>query len=118
MLGNHNSDGKHPNSHQTPDEKEKSKMAYNKVKYNVLCIETGVIYESSHEIERLLNLPHQNIDSACHRKGTCGGYHWERIPVEKKDVNQYLDVNKTIKENMEYLLAKALKSEESKQVNF
>ena len=48
----------------------------------VLCIETGVIYESLREAERLTGFSHGNISQCCNGKSkTCGGYLWEFIEV-------------------------------------
>lgn len=46
----------------------------------VRCIETGVVYQSQREAERLTGINGANISSCCtHRPkyNTAGGYHWE-----------------------------------------
>lgn len=46
----------------------------------VLCIETGIIYESIREAERLTGVNHSNISAVCLAKNnTAGGYHWKHI---------------------------------------
>lgn len=46
----------------------------------VLCVETGVIYQSTQEIQRKIGLPQSNICLCCNGKQkTCGGYHWKYI---------------------------------------
>ena len=46
----------------------------------VLCVETGVIYDSTMEVERQTGLSHGNISKCCKGKyKTCGGYHWEYV---------------------------------------
>lgn len=46
----------------------------------VRCIETGVIYASTMEVQRELGFAQQSICNCCNGKQynkTCGGYHWE-----------------------------------------
>ena len=46
----------------------------------VRCVETGVVYESAHEVERKLGLSNSSISKCCRGKNkTCGGYHWECV---------------------------------------
>ena len=43
----------------------------------VICVETGVIYESTMDVERKTGLPHKCISRCCRGKqGTCNDYHW------------------------------------------
>lgn len=43
----------------------------------VLCVETGIIYDSTRVIERLLNISSSQISRVCNGKAkTAGGYHW------------------------------------------
>ena len=43
----------------------------------VLCVENGVIYPSTMELQRQLGLPQQNISHCCNgKRKTCGGFHW------------------------------------------
>lgn len=53
----------------------------------IMCIETGVIYNSLTEASKKTGISKGNISSVCnHRKWckTAGGYHWEYIKPEKK----------------------------------
>lgn len=46
----------------------------------VLCIETGIIYPSMQEVERLLKIHNSHICDCCKgRRKTAGGYHWEYV---------------------------------------
>lgn len=48
----------------------------------VLCVETGVIYLSIHDVERKLGFKHSNISGCCHNKPkhkTRYGYHWKFV---------------------------------------
>lgn len=46
----------------------------------VLCIETGVIYDSVRQAERETGLAESGISSCCQgRYKTCGGLHWEYV---------------------------------------
>ena len=46
----------------------------------VLCVETGVIYESIVECARQTGLPKSSIWRCCNNKNkTCGGFHWEFV---------------------------------------
>ena len=48
-----------------------------KLSKSVLCIETGVIYASTMEVQRELGFSQGNISSACNGiYKTCGGFHW------------------------------------------
>ena len=103
------SNGKHPNSHMRDGKKEKEKMAYDKIKNKVLCIETNELFESTRDVERKKGYKHQNIDSSCRKGCKCHGYHWRFIPVVKKNPLEYIDINKTLKENMELLFNNGIK---------
>ena len=48
----------------------------------VICVETGIIYESAAEVERQLNIRHENIARACKNNWTAGGYHWRYYIAE------------------------------------
>ena len=51
----------------------------------VRCIETGVIYPSTREAERILGIHHSSISSCCNgTRQTAGGLHFEFV---YKDVN-------------------------------
>lgn len=48
----------------------------------VLCVETGIVYNSIHEASRLLNLKRSNINNAIHHKHrtlSTGGFHWKLV---------------------------------------
>lgn len=46
----------------------------------VLCIETGVIYESTREAARQTGIAQSSISQCCNGKlKTAGGYHWKYI---------------------------------------
>lgn len=43
----------------------------------ILCVETGVIYESAQKASKDLGIQFSNISRCLHGRGhTCGGYHW------------------------------------------
>ena len=48
----------------------------------VLCVETGIIYNSIREAERITGVYNTNISACClgrYKHKTAGGYHWEYI---------------------------------------
>lgn len=48
----------------------------------VICVETGIIYNSIREAERLTGIHNTNISACClgrYRHKTAGGYHWKHI---------------------------------------
>lgn len=46
----------------------------------VLCVETGIIYNSTREAERLTKINHSGISLVCNNKQeTAGGYHWQYV---------------------------------------
>ena len=46
----------------------------------VKCLETGIVYESTHDVERKTGLAQSNIWACCKGKyKTCGGFHWEYV---------------------------------------
>lgn len=56
-------------------------------KRKVLCVETGIVYQSVREAERELNLCHSGIARVCNgtpRYKTCGGYHWEYVDDDRR----------------------------------
>ena len=112
------SDGKHPNSHIKNNKKEKKeKMAYAKIKNKVLCIETNELFDSTRDVERKKGYKHQNIDSSCRNGCKSYGYHWKFIPVVKEDPSKYIDINKTLKENLEILFDNGIKIGRTKIAN-
>lgn len=65
----------------TEEEIEKC-IEYNAIKKSVRCIETGIIYRSTREAGRQLNICHSGISRVCnqvYKYKTCGGYHWEYV---------------------------------------
>ncbi len=53
-------------------------LALNKSKAKtVRCIETGEIFESTHEVERVHGFRQGNVSKACREHGKAYGYHWE-----------------------------------------
>lgn len=48
----------------------------------VLCVETGIVYESVRQAERVTGVQNTNISACClgkYRHKTAGGYHWKYI---------------------------------------
>ena len=57
----------------------KENIEYSKAK-KVLCIETGQIFLSTNDIERILGLNQSSIGKCCRgERKTCGGYHWQYV---------------------------------------
>ena len=58
----------------------------NESRIPVVCVETGVIYSSTYDVERQTGICQQNVAACCrhekHRK-TAGGYRWEYIVCEE-----------------------------------
>ena len=60
----------------------RTKKVAQKIGKRVLCVETGVIYESTKDVERKTGLHQGNICRCCNKAygyKTCGGYHWEYV---------------------------------------
>ena len=60
---------------------------------SVQCLETGIIYYSTKEAARQLNISSGHIGDACNNKrGLAGGYHWEyvTIPLDEKSRNDLI----------------------------
>ena len=85
----------------------------------VRCIETGVVYQSEREAERITGINSANISSCCNnrsRHAVAGGYHWE---FAKKPNSQPKYGNKTKIIINEYLKnPKKLKSHIAKDLGF
>lgn len=48
----------------------------------VLCIETGEVYPSTHEVERQTGVKRGNISKCINgKRKTAGGYHWSKVSV-------------------------------------
>lgn len=46
----------------------------------ILCVETGIVYPSTREIERIYGYAHSNINACCQgKRKTRGGYHWKYV---------------------------------------
>lgn len=46
----------------------------------VICLETGIIYPSSREVQRLFGFDHSHICDCCKGKqNTCGDFHWRYV---------------------------------------
>lgn len=72
-LGFSNKGRKH--SEETKSKMSKSHKGMNGKK--VLCVETGIIYNSISEASQCTNINGGNIGNVCHeRLKTAGGYHW------------------------------------------
>ena len=55
------------------------------LKRKVMCIETGVIYDSIREASKHVGTPASNIGSVCRGKTkTAGGYSWSYINKKKE----------------------------------
>lgn len=51
-----------------------------KISKQVLCVETGVVYASTNEVERRLGFAHSHISKCCNgKRKTCGGYRWQYV---------------------------------------
>lgn len=49
-------------------------------KKKVLCVETGIVYDSVRETSRTLGINQGNLARVCREgKGTVGGYHWKYV---------------------------------------
>lgn len=56
------------------------KMRNTKKNKAVLCVETGVVYVSSAEAGRQLDIDYSHINACCnHKQKTAYGYHWEFV---------------------------------------
>ena len=57
-----------------------SRTNYTKFSKQVLCVETGVIYPSTSQVEREFGFSKASISRCCLRKQkTCGRFHWRYI---------------------------------------
>lgn len=46
----------------------------------VLCVETGKTYPSTHQVQRELGFNQGHISSTCNgKRNTCGGFHWRYV---------------------------------------
>lgn len=57
-----------------------SRINHLKQSKQVMCLETGVIYPSTSEVEREFGFSRSNISNVCNGKSkTCGGFHWKYV---------------------------------------
>ena len=52
-------------------------------KDQILCVETGVIYNSMREASELTNTNYGNLSRACKTGRICNGYHWENLTQKR-----------------------------------
>ena len=65
-----------------------SKSPWNEKKKQVKSIETGMIYSSMREAERLTGIKHNNISLVCSgQRQTAGGFHWQLVESKGGDDN-------------------------------
>ena len=71
--------------------KKMSKLKIGKKPTNckkVLCIETGIIYDSMHDAEKETGAKFKNISKVCkneYGRKTAGGYHWQYYEINKEE---------------------------------
>lgn len=59
-------------------EETRRKLQANAPKRAVMCVETGVIYESAYDAERKVGINKSHIGSVCrNERKTAGGFHWK-----------------------------------------
>lgn len=64
----------------TEEHKSRIRSSHKKSMKKVLCVDTGVIYESMHEATRKTGVDYRNISACCHgRIKSCGGYVWRFV---------------------------------------
>ena len=78
-------DAKYNNNYGTKIERQlKLQVNHPKKSKEVICLETGVIYPSSMEAERQLNIRHSQIIKCCLNKSkTAGGFTWKYTNKER-----------------------------------
>lgn len=91
MYGKHRYGDKNPMYGKKHSEESKNKMSqtkremHNDNRISVVCVETGVIYSSTYDVERKTGICQQNVAACCrhekHRK-TAGGFRWEYVISE------------------------------------
>lgn len=67
----------------------KGRKAHNSLK--VLCLETGIIYDSMHAAEKETGAKYKNISKVCkgeYGRKTAGGYHWKYYDLDKVEENE------------------------------
>ena len=81
-----------------PDLSERNKLD----SIPVVCLDTGIIYESSREAERQTGAPHSSIIRVCNKeygRKTAGGYHWEYLKEK-----EFIDKENNYMENYQEVL--------------
>lgn len=74
------------------------KKCSDNIKKQVLCIETGVVYESVSQAKKQTGIT--NISYVCNGKyKTAGGYHWEFVDEDKKNMANKFAKNRINKKN-------------------
>lgn len=64
----------------TEKQREKLSNAHEHQKKKVICIETGVVFESLSEASKMTNINRGNISNVCTgRQEKAGGYHWKYL---------------------------------------
>ena len=65
-----------------------STSPWNKLRKCVQCVETGIIYSSMREAEKLTGIKHNNISLVCSgQRQTAGGFHWRLVESNGGDDN-------------------------------
>ena len=59
------------------------KRAHNAQTNKILCVETGIIYNSMKEASELTNTNYGNLSKACKTNRLCNGYHWKNLTQEQ-----------------------------------
>lgn len=78
--------GKH-HTEETKEKISKALQGHPKISKKVLCVETGIVYNSTREAERETGINHNGINQAAKINGkqkTAGQYHWQYIEEEKE----------------------------------
>lgn len=52
-------------------------------KDRILCVETGMVYESMGEVAKLFNINYGNLSMACKTGRICGDYHWKNLTKKR-----------------------------------
>lgn len=76
----------HKGKHYSPNtefKKGKINKAHLVIMKPVLCVETGIVYDSIATAERELNISHHIWDCINGKRNKCGGYHWILIGGDK-----------------------------------
>ena len=64
-------------NHGTRNERHSKKMINKQGAKKVVCLETGEVFESAHDVQRKIGLTSGNVCRCCKgKRKTAGGYHW------------------------------------------